>query len=352
MFGSWAYSSREPRFSDLFSAEQAYSVPLFQHVDPAGGVHADPIARPEKVHDYEDPARGSREGAAPRHRQPLPHDVPRRAGRLPVRLQPEPTGSPPTPPSPCTRVWRSRASPGGCSAKQSALVLEANATFGDNHFVSFAEQIDSSTTIRHDGNTIAFFPNLPRQRRRAARVGAAPLRARGPVRGPDLPRHQPGRHRQHRAAHGARRESRPEPAARRRRDRDCLDVRVFNLLDREYETGGYFDYDDSGNYVRCCDARRDAQRDRAAHRGVVRHRRAPVKFSGVSTRFRSSMFDRSEIVRVQSGRETTTQGNHDSHHSEWSRPAGAIGLGRLHARGENQRGLAADPIVPRMERGR
>jgi iron complex outermembrane receptor protein len=246
VFGSWAYSSREPRFSDLFSAEQAYSVPLFQHVDPANGVYADPIARPEKVHDYEV---GAWFGKERLHATVNLFHMTFRDELVDYQFDSNLNNWITT--NAAESVHQGVEVAGLARrllGEQSALVLEANATFGDNHFVSFAEQIDSSTTIRHDGNTIAFFPNL------LANAGA---------------RLEWGRLRFGLAARYAGRiyldtnqDATASIAPRTVLDGNLglslplgggatgmLDVRVFNLLDREYETGGYFDYDDSGNYV-------------------------------------------------------------------------------------------------------
>ena len=48
-FASWAYSSREPAFLNLFNPEAAGSLPNYRERDPAANVYRDPISRPEKA---------------------------------------------------------------------------------------------------------------------------------------------------------------------------------------------------------------------------------------------------------------------------------------------------------------
>jgi outer membrane receptor for Fe3+-dicitrate len=128
------------------------------------------------------------------------------------------------------------------------LALDANTTLGDNHFVEFAEQLDATTVIHRDGNTIGFQPEVLANA--AARLGwkgvqlGAEAQYVGAIfldNGEDpsgriAPRtvlNLSGGYRRSLAGGGE----------------AGLVVRVFNALDRKYETGGYFDYDASGNYV-------------------------------------------------------------------------------------------------------
>jgi len=52
-FASYAYSSREPAFRDLYDAEGVGSVPLYGHIDQAAGIYEDPLVKPEHVNDVE-----------------------------------------------------------------------------------------------------------------------------------------------------------------------------------------------------------------------------------------------------------------------------------------------------------
>src|SRR5262249_17671077 len=52
-FASYAYSSREPAFRDLYDAEGVGNVPLYGHIDPAAGRYEDPLVKPEHVNDVE-----------------------------------------------------------------------------------------------------------------------------------------------------------------------------------------------------------------------------------------------------------------------------------------------------------
>jgi iron complex outermembrane receptor protein len=53
LFASYAYSSREPAFRDLYDAEGAGSVPLYRRVNIAAGLYEDPLIKPEHVQDVE-----------------------------------------------------------------------------------------------------------------------------------------------------------------------------------------------------------------------------------------------------------------------------------------------------------
>jgi iron complex outermembrane receptor protein len=53
VFASYAWSSREPAFRDLYDAEGTGSVPLYRRVDVAAGIYEDPLVRPEHVQDLE-----------------------------------------------------------------------------------------------------------------------------------------------------------------------------------------------------------------------------------------------------------------------------------------------------------
>jgi TonB-dependent receptor-like protein len=128
-----------------------------------------------------------------------------------------------------------------------SLLLDANATISDNHFVDFQEQLDATTTVSRNGKTIGFFP--PAIGRVAARVLwngvtlGAETRQFGEIfldNGED-PSGRIAPHGVLDVSGGYRRAVGGGEAA--------LVVRVFNVLDRRYESGGYFDYDQNGSYV-------------------------------------------------------------------------------------------------------
>jgi hypothetical protein len=132
-------------------------------------------------------------------------------------------------------------------ASGAVLDLRVNGTFSDNHFVSFQEVVDSTTTISHDGKVIGFFPETMANATarmgwkgawlnvEAQYVGRIYLDHNQDVNASAAPRTVMNLGAGVRIARGG-------PAA-------VLSVRVLNALDRRYETGGYFDYDPSGRYV-------------------------------------------------------------------------------------------------------
>jgi len=129
---------------------------------------------------------------------------------------------------------RYQAEPAG----EIGMTLDANATLSDNHFVEYREFYDPSTVVRYDGNRLPFFPGI---------VGniAARLGWRGATAGAEV---------QHvgriyldntetlagsirprtvlNLSSGYRHNRAEGPAVE-------LSLRVFNALDRRYETGGY-----------------------------------------------------------------------------------------------------------------
>ena len=53
VFVSWSQAQREPALRDLFDGEGAGSIPLYRRADTAHNLYEDPLVRPERVNDYE-----------------------------------------------------------------------------------------------------------------------------------------------------------------------------------------------------------------------------------------------------------------------------------------------------------
>jgi outer membrane receptor protein involved in Fe transport len=114
--------------------------------------------------------------------------------------------------------------------------------------VDFDERLDAGTVVSRDGNTLGFFPSvLANAGLRLTWNGAllcADARYAGEMfldNGEDAtgriaPRTVLDLTAGYRRALGNGAEA-------------SLRVRLFNALDRRYETGGYFDYDEAGSYV-------------------------------------------------------------------------------------------------------
>jgi iron complex outermembrane receptor protein len=246
VFASWAYSEREPAFRSLFDAEQAGSVPLYRRFDPARGIYADPYVRPEKVNDYE---LGGSFGARGVTASVNLFRMDFRDELVDYQFNSD------------LNAWVTanaakslhqgvelalggEARPG----RDLALALDANTTLSDNHFVDFKEKIDATTTISRDGKAIGFFPAV------LANAGAR-LDWKGALLGAQA--RYAGRiyldASEDRAASLGPRTVLDLNAGWRRSfaggSEATFMVRVFNALDLEYAAGGYFDYDDAGNYV-------------------------------------------------------------------------------------------------------
>ena len=132
----------------------------------------------------------------------------------------------------------------------SRISLGGNVSLSDNHFVSYREVYGTSAgdTVRYDGNAIGFFPAV---------LGNARLTWawRGLSLGGDL--QHVGRiyldNTEQRAASIAPHDVLDLEAGARIGGVGSTGVglraRLNNVLDREYETGGYMDYDASGSLV-------------------------------------------------------------------------------------------------------
>jgi iron complex outermembrane receptor protein len=240
-FVAWAQSRREPAFRDLYDAEGVGSVPLI--------VNGEPLIRPERVNDYELGAHWERAGLAldanafwMEFADELVY-----AGQFNTDLGYPIIGN----------AARSRHRGLELSARRDlplsggwSAALAANGTVSWNAFREYREVYGTSPgdTVSYDGNTIGFFPgtiaNLSARVSwhgamfglEAQHVGRIYLdnteRADASI-GPRAVLNLSGGYRL----------SAPGITAAE------LSLRLFNVLDRRYATGGYMDYDASGNLV-------------------------------------------------------------------------------------------------------
>ncbi len=247
-FAAWARSSREPAFRDLYDAEGAGSVPLYRVADVTNNVYRDPLIDPETVNDWEAGARWSSATArlelnafrmdfddelvyAGQFNTDLGYPILGNAAQS-IHQGVEAAGG-----------W-ARGRPAG-----SRISLEANLSVADNHFVHYREVYGTTPAdvVSYDGNAIGFFPAVLAN-------AVARWSWREWALGTEL--HHAGRMYLDNtetktasiAPHAtvdleARTGWALAPAVLRGR------IRVQNLLDRRYETGGYMDYDATGALV-------------------------------------------------------------------------------------------------------
>jgi iron complex outermembrane receptor protein len=241
VFGAWSQSAREPAFRDLYDAEGAGSRPLF--------ANGEPLVRPEKVTDYELGAawRGQAGSLTANLFRMDFDDELVFAGQFNTDLGYATVGN-------AARSIHQGIELAARAEREVgdglSLALDANLTLSDNHFVEYREVYGTNPgdTLRYDDNALGFFP-----------ATLANLAARATWRGATL-----GIEAQHAGRiHVDNTESRDASIAPRTvlhlraAQRFALPggaaaevgLRVFNLLDREYETGGYMDYDAAGNLV-------------------------------------------------------------------------------------------------------
>ncbi|MGH7732000.1 MAG: TonB-dependent receptor [Candidatus Eiseniibacteriota bacterium] len=246
-FAAWSYARREPAFRDLYDAEGAGSLPLYRGA-PAG-VYDVPLIRPERVHDFEAGASWERAGvslSANLFRMDFRDELVY-AGQFNTDLGYPILGN-------AARSVHQGIELAGRFERDLAagprVTLDANATLGDNHFVRYRETYGTSPgdTVVYDGKAIGFFPatiaNLAgRLDWKGAHLGADVQKvgrihldntedAAGSVR-PRTVLNLSG---------GYRLARRDGPAVK-------LSVRVFNALDRRYETGGYSYFFGSTRYT-------------------------------------------------------------------------------------------------------
>jgi iron complex outermembrane receptor protein len=247
-FASYAYSSREPAFRDLYDAEGVGSVPLYRRVDIPAGIYADPLIRPEHVNDLE--LGGAWRGGAGSltanlFRMDLRDELVY-AGQFDTDLGYPILGNAARSVHQGVELAGdlARGIGGGATAR-----LQGNVTLSDNHFVRYREQYGPTPAdeVSYDGKAIGFFPAT------LANVGAA-VAWHGATLRADL--QHAGR------IHVDNTETEANSIAPRTvlnltgslarhvaGARASAALRVFNATDVRYSTGGYMDYDALGSLV-------------------------------------------------------------------------------------------------------
>lgn len=247
-YASYARSSREPAFRDLYDAEGVGSVPLYEVSDVVNNVYRNPLVEPETVDDWEIGGTWSRptfrlRGAL--YRMDLEDELVF-AGQFNTDLGYAVVGNAASSvhqgvelegawQRPLARDWR--------------LTLRGNASVADNHFVEYREVYGTATgdTLRYDDNAIGFFPQV------MAHAGAS-VTWRGASAG--LLLGHTGRiyvdNNEDILAsigpttllHAVASVEVPVGAGSAE-----LSLRIQNLLDTKYATSGYMDFDSGGNLV-------------------------------------------------------------------------------------------------------
>jgi iron complex outermembrane receptor protein len=164
-FASWSQTRREPAFRDLYDAEGVGSEPMYRVRDYANGVFADPLIRPERVNAYElgGAWRGAWAAASANlfwmdFRDELV------GGQYNTDLGYLALGN-------AARSVHRGVELAARAERELAgrllVGLDANATLSRNRFDEFRETLnfdgagaDSFVTFRYDGNTIGGFPDL------------------------------------------------------------------------------------------------------------------------------------------------------------------------------------------------
>jgi iron complex outermembrane receptor protein len=235
--GSASHSRREPSFRDLYDAEGAGSVPLF---DASGN----PLIKPEQVMDYELGAHWSDhtfDANLNLFRMDF-HDELVYAGQFNTDLGYPILGN------------AARSLHQGVEIEMSAgahgVRVGANAAFADNHFIEYQEHYgppSADIVTTYDGNPIGFFPaTLGNLRVDGTLWGwTAGIEAQYAGRifvdntGTDANSIDP------RTVVNASASTLVRPGSTTLE----LSLRVLNVLDKRYETSGYLDYDATGNLV-------------------------------------------------------------------------------------------------------
>jgi iron complex outermembrane receptor protein len=249
LFASWAHAGREPSFQDLFDGEGPGAVPLYRVADVATNTYRDPLVRPETVDDFELGA-GWRGGGAAlaanvfrmNFRDELVY-----AGQFNTDLGYPILGNAAKSVHQGVELAAKTEGRAPFAARWS---VDGNASLSDNHYVRYREVYGTAAgdTFTYAGKAIPGFPatlaNL------AARISAHAVTVGAEV-------SHAGRiyldNTEDRAASIAPRTvvdltaewSPPAGGAAGAR----LGVRVANVFDKRYETGGYMDYDAAGALV-------------------------------------------------------------------------------------------------------
>lgn len=238
LFAAAGHSRREPAFRDLYDAEGAGSVPLF--------ANGEPLVEPERVMDYEAGVSWTSARAqlgANLFRMDFEDELVY-AGQFNTDLGYPILGNA------ARSVHQGIELTAAAGAPGSPLLLTANATLSDNHFVEYREHHGPtpSDEVSYDGNAIGFFPGALANASARAAWRNATLEVAAQYAGRMYLDNTESKD----ASIGPRtvvnlnagwRFSTPAKTSAE------LALRVFNLLDRRYATSGYMDYDAGGNLV-------------------------------------------------------------------------------------------------------
>jgi len=157
-FASWAYASREPAFSDLYNGEGAGNVPLYGVVNVAAGVYRDPLIKPEHVQHVELGGEWRGRDASLRadlYRMDFRDELVD-AGQFNTDLGVPLLGN-------AARSVHEGIELAGRAGRALGAVrgeLDANLTLADNHFVHYTEHYgpNAADDVVDDGKPLGFFP--------------------------------------------------------------------------------------------------------------------------------------------------------------------------------------------------
>jgi iron complex outermembrane receptor protein len=246
-FVSYAYAGREPALRDLYDGEGTGSVPLYRVVDRARGVYSDPLIHPEHVHDVELGARwerGSSAASVNLYRMDFRDELVY-AGQFNTDLGYPVLGNA----ARSVHQGAELAGSAGWAMGRVHAALEGNLTLSDNHFVEYTEHYGPTAAddVRYDDEPIGFFPAT------MANVGAR-VALRDVSFGLDA--QYAGRiYVDNTGTKANSIDPRVVTSARLVARRALgastveLSLRVLNLADARYATGGYMDYDRAGDLV-------------------------------------------------------------------------------------------------------
>jgi len=250
---SYAYSSREPAFRDLYDGEGVGAVPLYANGSVANNDWSDPLVKPEHVNDWEAGAgwtRGIHAVTVDLYRMDLEDELVY-AGQFDTDLGYPIVGN-------AARsvhqgielAGHTELSRGAGAARTARLALDGNASFGDHHFVHYREVYGTASgdTVTADGKAIGFTPAV-------TAFAAARLTVAGTTLGAET--QYVGRIYVDNTATPANslpaRTTLDLTAAQRLRVPGAsnaeMSFRLVNALDLRYATTGYLDYDATGALV-------------------------------------------------------------------------------------------------------
>jgi len=245
-FASWALSHREPAFLNLFNPEAAGSLPNYAVRDPATGVYEDPYSKPEHVNDYEAGVswnHGQVSASANLFRMDFRDEL------VDYQFNSDLAYYLTTNAARSIHQGVELSAHGALSPDaRIRVVLDGGATLGDNHFVRFQEQVDPVTVIDHDGKALGAFPAILANASARLEWSSASLSAEVQYTG----RIYLDQNEDPSASTAPRTVLNLGGGYRFRLGQGSsleLGVRVLNAADLRYQTGGYFDYDATGNYV-------------------------------------------------------------------------------------------------------